>query len=88
MKKNYVLCSLIVMSILFITGLVMLFSSTAAGQSEGSRAMRENGGSMDTQKYYLVIETTVENYRTGGMVISMVGGFGILLSGYALYKEI
>lgn len=88
MKKKYVLCSLIIMSILFIGGLVMLFSSTATGQSAGSRAMRENGGSMDTQRYYLVIESTIENYRIGGMVISMVGGFGILISGYALYKEI
>ncbi len=88
MKKNYVLCSLIIMSILFIGGLVMLFSSTTVGQSAGARVMRENGGFIDTQKYYSIIDSTTQNYRTGGMVISLVGGLGILISGYALYKEI
>jgi len=88
MKKNYVLFSIIIMSILFIGGLVMLFNSTTAGQRAGSRAMQENGGSIDTQKYYSIIDSTTQNYRTGGMVISLVGGLGILISGYALYKEI
>lgn len=87
MKKNYVLNALIVMSMLFIGGLVLLFSSTKIGQEAGHTAIQANGGSMDGQQYNYVINSTSENYRTGGMVIALVGGFGVLISGYELYKE-
>jgi hypothetical protein len=87
-KRRYVLTSIIVMSFLFIGGLIMLFSSTALGQSAGGRAILSNGGSMDTQQYINIINSTTENFRTAGMIISFVGGFGVLLSGYGIYKEI
>lgn len=88
MKKKYVLTSLVIMSVLFIGGLVMLFSSTMMGQNEGHRTIQANGGSMDTQQYYGIINSTTENYRTAGMIISLVGGLGMLISGYGVYKEI
>ena len=88
MKKKFALISLVVMVCLFLGGLVMLFSSTSAGLNEGHNAMQANGGSMDTQRYYSIINSTTENYRTAGMVISLVGGFGLLISGYGVYKEI
>lgn len=88
MKKKYVLTSLIIMVGLFIGGLVILFSSTDMGQNEGHRVIQANGGFMDTQQYNNVINSATENYRTAGMVISLVGGLGSLLSGYGVYKEI
>lgn len=88
MKKKYIITSLIVMSLLFIGGLIILFSSTAIGQRVGHRELQANGGSMDTTQYYNIISSTTENFRTAGMVISLVGGLGVLLSGYGVYKEI
>lgn len=88
MRKNFVLTSLKIMLVLFVVGLFMMFKSTSIGQRAGSIAINANGGSMDGQQYNNVIVSTTENYRTGGMVISLVGGFGVLLSGYGLYKEL
>lgn len=88
MKKNYVMISLVIMIVLFVGGLVMLFNSTNLGQEAGHQAIQANGGSMDTQRYYDIMNSTAENYRTGGMVISLIGGFGVLLGGLGLYKEI
>jgi hypothetical protein len=87
-KKRYVLTSIIVMSFLFFGGLIMLFSSTALGESAGGRAIHSNGGSMDTQQYINIINSTTDNFRTAGTIISLVGGFGVLLGGYGIYKEI
>lgn len=88
MKKRFILTSLIIMIGLFIGGLVLLLNSTSIGQNEGQRVIQANGGSMDTQQYYQVINSTTENYKTAGMIVSLIGGFGLLLSGYGLYKEI
>ena len=88
MKKKYVLTSLIIMSLLFLGGLIILFSSTAIGQRAGHREIQARGGSMDTAQYNNVIYSTTENFRTAGMVISLVGGFGVLLSGYGVYMEV
>lgn len=73
MKKNYVIVSLIIMLALFVIGLRLLFNSTSIGQKEGQRTIEANGGSMDTQQYNSVINNTTENYRVGGMIISLVG---------------
>lgn len=88
MKKKYVITSLIIMSLLFLGGLTIMFGSTALGQRAGHREVQARGGSMDSTQYNSVINSTTENFRTAGMVISLVGGFGILLSGYGVYKEI
>jgi len=87
MSKKIVKAFLILMCLLFIIGLVLIFSSTSAGQNAGTQAIQNGGGSMDTWAYQRIIESTTNSYRTGGLVISLVGGFGILLSGYALFKE-
>ncbi|MDF2521414.1 MAG: hypothetical protein K0R84_2042 [Clostridia bacterium] len=88
MKKNFALTSLIVMLILFLVGLIILFSSTSIGENAGGKAIRAHGGSMDTNSYNYIMNSTTENFRTGGMVIAFVGGLGVLISGYGFYKEI
>ena len=87
MKRNAVIRSFILMCVLFAIGIILIFSAPAAGQNAGSTAIRNHGGSMDTNQYLRIIESTSDSYRTGGMVISLVGGFGLLASGYILLKE-
>ena len=88
MKKLYLSVSLIIMAGLFIGGLYILASSVKIGQEAGQKAINSNGGSMDTQQYYGVINQTTENYRIEGIIISITGGAGLLLSGYEIYNEI
>ena len=88
MKKRFALISFIVMVGLLISGLVMMLNSTTAGRNEGQRVIQANGGSMDTQQYNNIINSTTENFRAAGMVISLVGGFGLIIIGYGVYKEI
>lgn len=88
MKKKMARISLFIMIITFGIGLVLIFSSPSIGQSMGDNAIQSNGGSMDTNRYERIIDANASNFRTAGLVISIVGGIGLLLSGYALYKEL
>lgn len=88
MKKKIATTSLIVTGITFVVGLILIFSSTSIGESFGQNAMQANGGMMDIPEYERIITVNTENFRMGGLVISLVGGFGSLLSGYALYTGI
>lgn len=88
MKIKYSVISLIIMLTLFVSGFVLILRSTSMGQSYGQKVIHANGGSMDTEQYYGVINHSTENYRIVGILISMVGGVGILLCGCGIYKEI
>jgi len=76
------------MAIILVIGIALILSSVSIGQKAGDNAIKRNGGSMDTSRYERIINTTTSNYQIIGGVLSFMGGFGILLSGYALYKEL
>lgn len=88
MKKKFACVALIIAVVVFITGIIMIFSSGSNGRSAGHNAIRANGGSMDTSQYERIIESTTTNYRTVGVVLSFFGGMGVLISGVGLYKEL
>lgn len=46
----------------------------------------ENG--VDTNQFERYLNNITSNFRTVGQVLSTIGGFGILLSGYAYYKDL
>ena len=86
MKKNFVVNALLVMSITFIIGLVLIFVAPSIGRNVGDRAIINSGG-MDTIQFERIINETTTSFRMIGLVISLVSGFGIITSGYALYKD-
>jgi len=88
MKKEMAKKSLCIMAIIFIIGIITIFSSLSIGENFGSKAMQKNGGSMDTSRYERIIDNNTSNFQTIGMILSLVGGFGLLISGFALYKEL
>lgn len=88
MKKLIVKRALCVMVVMFFIGLTLIISSTTIGSKIGHNAIQRNGGSMDTSRYERIIDNSTSNFRTVGLVLSLVGGFGSLLSGYALYNEL
>lgn len=88
MKRKIALSALFIMCVMFIAGLVLIFSAPTIGLNAGNTAIVNNGGSMDTNQFERIIEGTSLSFQTGGLVISLVGGFGLLASGYALYREV
>lgn len=88
MKKEMAKKSLSIMVIIFVIGIMLILSSSLIGQSFGDKAIERNGGVMDTSQYHRIIDTNSSNFQTVGMVLSLVGGFGLLLSCFALYKEL
>lgn len=88
MKKKAAIASICVMVLVFVIGIILILSSVDIGQGYGNDAMRRNGGSMDTSSYERIIESNITNYRLVGLLLSSLGGMGILLSSYFLYKEL
>lgn len=88
MKQRFAIVSLGVMVATFIIGIILIFSSVSIGQRKGFEAMQRNGGHMDTSRYHMIIEANTSSYRTGGLALALVGGFGTLLSGYAVYQKL
>ena len=83
MSSQWLYNALIIMSVLFIVGFLLIWNATNIAQSVG---INHDGG-IETQYYYNLIFYSIENYRTAGFVISSLGGVGMLLSGYTLYKN-
>ena len=88
MKKVIAKRALYIMVVMLIVGLILILTSTSIGNKIGSNAIQRNGGSMDTSQYERIIDTNTSNFRTVGLILSLVGGVGFLLSGFALYNEL
>ena len=88
MKKKFIIRVLSVISVTFIIGLVLIFSAPSIGINAGDRAVRNAGGTMETSQVEWIVDETTASYRLTGLVVSLVGGFGMVTSGYVLYKEI
>lgn len=87
MKNKFLIGSFKCMVTSFIIGMILIFLSTSIGQKMGYNAIEANGGGMETSQYEIIIKSNIGNFRTGGFVLSFIGGLGILMSGYNLYKN-
>lgn len=61
-------------------GLALIFLATKKGFDKGEDAIQKNGGSLETKKYYLIVEQSIESYRAAGVVIALLGGALIVIS--------
>ena len=75
-------------AIAFVIGVILILTSAAIGNSMGQSAIESQGGTMDTAQYHRIIDENTANFRSVGLVISIVGGIGFLMSGNALYHEL
>lgn len=80
--------TLYIMGVMLIVGLILILFSTEIGNKMGYNAIQRSGGSMDTSQYERIIDTNTSNFKTVGLILSLVGGLGFLLSGFALYNEL
>ena len=69
-------------------GLIVTFSSASLARSAGSSAIRAAGGSMDTAQFLLVIENSARAYTSGGVVLALIGGIGLLVGAVMFYITI
>ena len=88
MKKYVAKMAMMIMAALFLGGMVLILTATSVGLKKGEDAIRRNGGSMETDKYYRIIETSTQDYRTAGIVMGAVGGLGMVCMVRAVYKEL
>ena len=86
-KKIAVRFAFVITCLMFVIGLSLVFASPALGSNAAGAEIRRHGGSMDTGQYLQYIEGSMASYRTGGFVLSLVGGFGFLGAGRVLIKE-
>jgi len=88
MKKKVVITALVLMCVMFIVGLAFIFTAPTMGQNAGQREIIRHGGSMDTHQFERVITTNTTAFTVGGAVLALVGGLGMLGSGYVVLREI
>ncbi len=87
-KLKMVKISLIIMIATFIVGIILIVLSSSIGESIGTTITSQGPGFATSTVDHEIINVNTLNYRIVGLVISVLGGCGILLSGYALYKEL
>ena len=78
MNKNNKI--LIFFGVVFAIGMIILVNSINLGDNEVMSIMADHGGSMDTDNYLIYLEQSITKYRFIGLIVSMLGGLGILKS--------
>lgn len=88
MKERFIKMSLIIMIIMIIVGFLLILFSYSIGHKIGSETVRQGNGITVTTQDPRIIEANTNNFRIVGSILSLIGGFGMLLCGYIIYKEL
>ena len=87
LKKRFLKLTLIIMIIMIIVGFILILFSNSIGQKIGTDSIQE-GNTTITSEDPTIVEANTHNFRIVGSILSLIGGFGMLLSGFVLYKEL
>lgn len=77
-KINGLIGKLLIFSVIFVIGIIILMRSINLGDNEMSNIMKAHGGSMDTNIYIIYLEQSIIKYRIMGCILSIFGGLGVL----------
>ena len=72
--------SFILSLVVFSGGLLLMINSVGWGSQAANNYLLSQGGGMDTGQYMIVMQESIQSYRWVGVVLSLLGGFGILRS--------
>jgi hypothetical protein len=78
MSKEKIISLIIVGFLLFICGLVMIFSSVSFGTSSAETWLMNNGGA-DTSTYQIILKGYINNFLVAGGIIFGLGLMGVIL---------
>lgn len=87
MSKKLKYTILIIGILIFAIGLILLLGSTNLGMVEAQNAINSNGGSMDTEKYYWIMQSSATNFRITGTILSLFGGVLTILTTLKSIKQ-
>ena len=79
MKRTFATIALIIMCAIFIVGLILVFSAPSIGDKVGWI-----GSSRTSDR---LSDATIISCQIGGAVMALVGGLGMIVSGYAWHRE-
>lgn len=69
-------------TLVFIVGIILLDNCVKYGQNYMMKLM--NGGSMDTGQYLIYLEQSIDKYKIKGIVLSIIGGLGVIIGTFRL----
>ena len=80
-KFHIYIAAVTAMSLMFIVGLVLIFTAPSLGLRAANSELLRHGGFMDTGLYHIILTSSITSYNTGGFVLSLIGGLGLLVIG-------
>ena len=74
--------------ILFAGGLFMIFNAAPLGSASATNYLiTVHGGSMDSSQFLVILETGINSYIVSGFLISLLGGAGLIITSYIIYRK-
>ena len=64
--------------ILFVTGLVLIFSSVGRGIDAANTYLLSHGGGMDTNQFLIIQQEYINTYQWLGGILAVIGGLGFV----------
>lgn len=86
-KKKIGACIIVGLVLMFIAGIIILLSAVGMGRDAADAIIRANGGSMDTDKFNMLMRSSMIGFQVMGAIVSLLGGVGSIAFAYQLYKE-
>lgn len=81
MKTKMETVFIMAVAVIFVIGIVILMCASNLGVLAGSAAIQANGGSMDTEQYYMIMKLSTVSYQIAGAILSSIGGLGSIVFG-------
>ncbi|HET9912459.1 MAG TPA: hypothetical protein VFQ13_11250 [Anaerolineales bacterium] len=69
---------MIISSVLFVIGILVLFSSVTWGHEAANSYLRSQGGGMDTAQFMIILQEQIQTFRWLGIILSLIGGVGFV----------
>lgn len=85
--KQYSKVICVIGTIFCVVGIVVLLNAVNFGMDAANTAIQNNGGSMDTERFYYIMQSTANAYLVGGAIVSVIGGLASIVFGYQAVKE-
>lgn len=73
--------------VLIVVGIIVICSATSIGNTAGIAAIRQAGGSMDTNNHLFIKETVAESCQIIGALCTAIGGYAAVKFGCLWFKQ-